>query len=138
MKCVFCEIVSGSSPAEKIYENDSVLAFLDINPMNFGHTLIIPKEHYPDFSSVPVKVMCEIIIAAKALAPALKIAVNADGYNLVVNNGEAAGQSVYHFHFHVIPRFNSDFKMKLNLKKYSGSSISEYAEKIRKEINPQE
>jgi histidine triad (HIT) family protein len=134
MKCVFCEIINGNSPSEKVYENKDVLAFLDINPMNYGHTLVVPKEHYSDLSVIPKETLSEIISAVQGVSSAIKDGLNADGYNLVVNNGEAAGQSVFHFHFHIIPRFHTDTKMKFNLKKYPGSSIKEYAEKIKKEI----
>jgi histidine triad (HIT) family protein len=135
MKCIFCEIISGKSPAEIIYENRNVLSFLDINPMNFGHTLVIPKQHFADFSKVPKEILHDLISAVQDVSSAIKKGLQADAYNLVVNNGEAAGQSVFHFHFHIIPRFHSDIKMKFDLKKYSGNSIKDYAEKIKKEIN---
>jgi histidine triad (HIT) family protein len=135
MKCIFCEIASGKAPAEILYESRNVLAFLDINPMNYGHTLVIPKEHYPGLKDVPKETLSEIISAVQDLSIAIQNGLQADAYNLVVNNGEAAGQSVFHFHFHIIPRFHSDVKMKFNLKKYAGSSIKEYAQKIKREIN---
>jgi histidine triad (HIT) family protein len=136
MKCIFCEIVDAKAPAVVLYENDSVMAFLDINPMNFGHTLVIPKKHYHDFSTIPAKETADLIHAMQIVSKAVRDGVKADGYNIISNNGTAAGQSVSHFHFHIIPRFSSDFHMKVNLKKYTGSSIYEYAEKIKKEINP--
>jgi histidine triad (HIT) family protein len=135
MKCIFCEIISGNSPAEIIYENDSVLSFLDINPMNYGHTLVIPKEHFPDFIDIPEKLLSEIIKSVQYVSKAVYKGLNSDGYNIVANNGKAAGQSVFHFHFHIIPRYDSDYKMKLNLKKYSGDTIKDYAAKIKNEIN---
>jgi histidine triad (HIT) family protein len=135
MKCIFCEIINGKSPAEILFENGNVLAFLDINPMNYGHTLVIPKQHYSDFEHVPEEILSDVISAVQKVSVAIKDGLVADGYNIVVNNGEAAGQSVFHSHFHIIPRFHSDVKMKFNLKKYPGSSIKEYAAKIRNEIN---
>ncbi|RPI66286.1 MAG: HIT family protein [Ignavibacteriales bacterium] len=135
MKCIFCEIVNGNSPAEIIYENKSALAFLDINPMNFGHTLVIPKNHYSDFTSIPGEEISEVIYAVQKISAAVRKSLGADGYNIVSNNGEAAGQSVFHFHFHIIPRTYSDIKVKFNLKKYQGSSIKEYADKIKKELD---
>lgn len=137
MKCIFCEIVEGNSPAEIIYENNDVLAFLDINPMNYGHTLVIPKKHYPDFTEIPRAEISSVISVVQLVSKAIYGSLGADGYNIVSNNGEAAGQSVFHFHFHIIPRTYSDIKVKFNLKKYQGSSIKEYAEKIRKKINTQ-
>jgi histidine triad (HIT) family protein len=136
MKCIFCEIINGLAPAEILYEDDNVLAFLDINPMNFGHTLVIPKKHFTDLADMPKGLLSDTVSVVQDISLAVKNGLQADAYNLVVNNGEAAGQSVFHFHFHIIPRFHSDVKMKFNLKKYSGSSIKEYAEKIKKEINP--
>lgn len=135
MKCIFCEIVNGNSPAEIVYENTNILAFLDINPMNFGHTLVIPKKHYPDFTLIPENEIAEVIHTVQKVSGALSKSLNSAGYNIVSNNGEAAGQSVFHFHFHIIPRNWSDIRVKFNLKKYQGSSIQEYADKIRKEIN---
>jgi histidine triad (HIT) family protein len=135
MKCIFCEIIDGKSPAEIIYENETILAFLDIHPMNYGHTLVIPKEHHPDFSEIPRNILSELVYVVQHIARAVQRGMDCEGYNIVVNNGRVAGQSVFHSHFHVIPRFNSDYHLKLNLKKYPGSSIQEYAEKIRKEIN---
>lgn len=137
MKCIFCEIVEGNSPAEIIYENNDVLAFLDINPMNFGHTLVIPKKHYPDFTEIPGEEISSVISVVQLVSKAISGSLGTDGYNIVSNNGEAAGQSVFHFHFHIIPRTYSDIKVKFNLKKYQGSSIKEYAEKIKKMINIQ-
>jgi histidine triad (HIT) family protein len=135
MKCIFCDIVDHKAHAEVLYENDHVLSFLDINPVNFGHTLVITKKHYEDFLSVPKEELDHVIRAVQAISDVIQTKLNCDGFNIVINNGSAAGQSVPHFHFHIIPRFhNDDFRFKLNLKKYSDNLMKEYADKIRAEL----
>ena len=106
--CIFCKIVKGEIPCQKVYENDKIFAFLDIMPVNKGHTLIIPKEHYPALLDLPDDVLAEIAKAAKKVSKAVVRATGADGFNIGQNNGEAAGQAVFHFHMHIIPRFNND------------------------------
>ena len=135
MNCIFCNIVDHKAHAEILYESDNVLSFLDINPVNFGHTLVITKKHYEDFLSVPKHELDHIIRAVQAISDVIKTKLGCDGFNIVINNGSAAGQTVSHFHFHIIPRFhNDDFRFKLNLKKYSDNLMKEYADKIRAEL----
>lgn len=131
MECIFCNIVKQSSDAEIVFENENIIAFLDIAPVNYGHTLVIPKKHFDNFLTVPNDVMQELINATQFLAGAVKRSVNADGFHIISNNGDSAGQSVYHFHFHIIPRFNSDFTLKPKVKSYSAGSMKEYADQIR-------
>jgi len=106
--CIFCKIVKGEIPCQKIYENDKVFAFLDIMPVHKGHTLIIPKEHHETLLDMPDDILAEVTKTAKKIAKAVVKAAGADGFNIGQNNGEAAGQAVFHFHLHVIPRFNGD------------------------------
>ena len=135
MNCIFCNIVDHKAHAEILYESDNVLSFLDINPVNFGHTLVITKKHYEDFLSVPLEELDHIIRAVQSISNVIQTKLTCDGFNIVINNGSAAGQSVAHFHFHIIPRFhNDDFRFKLNLKKYSDNLMKEYADKIRAEL----
>jgi histidine triad (HIT) family protein len=135
MKCIFCDIVSHKSHAEVLYDNENVLSFLDINPVNFGHTLVITKKHYEDFLSVPKEELDSVIRAVQSISNVIQSKLNCDGFNIVINNGIAAGQTVRHFHFHIIPRYhNDDFRFKLNLKKYSDNLMKEYADKIRTEL----
>ncbi len=108
MDCIFCKIVKGEIPCQKIYENDKVFAFLDIMPVHKGHTLIIPKEHHETLLDMPDDILAEVTKTAKKIAKAVVKAAGADGFNIGQNNGEAAGQAVFHFHLHVIPRFNGD------------------------------
>jgi len=108
--CVFCKIRDGQIPSFKVYEDSRTLAFMDINPLNPGHCLVITKNHAATIFDVEVLDLQAAIAATKKLAMALKGAVQADGINILQANGAAAFQSVPHFHFHVIPRFNNDGK----------------------------
>ena len=108
MECVFCKIISGEIPSEKIYEDDDVIAFLDISPINKGHTLIVPKKHAVDVLDAEPAMLEALITAAKRIAPAIMKGVGAQGFNIGINNGSAAGQIVMHLHLHIIPRFKND------------------------------
>lgn len=108
MNCIFCKIIKKEIPADFVYENDEVVAFLDIKPINKGHVLIVPKEHHEDMLSTPEAVLSEMIATTKNVANAIVKAVKADGFNIGVNTKPAAGQVVFHTHFHVIPRFKGD------------------------------
>lgn len=106
--CVFCAIAEGKIPSQKVLETPTALAFLDINPISDGHTLIIPKAHYERLDACPPAVLADVMAVACRIAPAVKAAVQADAYNLLCNNGSAAGQVVEHVHFHFIPRKSGD------------------------------
>jgi len=106
--CVFCKIVSGQIPSLKIFENNDVLAFLDINPISDGHTLVIPKSHYVRLHECPVETLVEVSKVIKTLAEAVAGAMGTEDYNVLCNNGSAAGQVVKHLHFHIIPRKAGD------------------------------
>lgn len=106
MDCVFCKIINGDIPSYKIYEDEEILAFLDINPVSVGHTLIIPKKHVLDIMKIDDELFCKIINKAKDIAKLINIKLNSSGFTLVQNNGSV--QEVKHFHLHVIPRYNSD------------------------------
>ena len=107
-ECIFCKILAGDLPSHKVYENDAAIAFLDINPLHDGHTLVIPKKHYPDFLHMPKEDFGDFSEALQKVAKAVKQATGADGLNIGINVGQAAGQIVFHAHFHVIPRFEGD------------------------------
>jgi histidine triad (HIT) family protein len=135
--CVFCKIVSKEIPSEVLYENDKVISVLDINPIHFGHALIIPKQHYKDFLDLPDETYHSILQAAKIVTQALVQSLKLEGYNLFSNNGTIAGQSVFHFHLHITPRYRNDnIRFVLNLKKYSDGEIKQYGTMIRKLIRP--
>ena len=106
--CIFCKILAGEIPSYKVFENGVAIAFLDINPVHDGHTLVIPKKHYPDFLQMPKEDFADFSEALQKVAKAVKKATEADGLNIGINLGQAAGQIVFHAHFHVIPRFEGD------------------------------
>jgi histidine triad (HIT) family protein len=106
--CIFCKIVEGGLPAYKVYEDSSVMAFLDIFPIHPGHVLVIPKKHSVDIFDTPEDDLKNIIAAAKKISPAVMKATKADGINIGMNNKPASGQVVMHVHLHVIPRFKDD------------------------------
>ena len=130
MDCIFCDIIQRKSPAEIIYEDEKVISFLDIRPINYGHTLVIPKKHYDDFISVPPDEMKAVINITQTISEAVSISLKTDGFNIIANNGAAAGQKVFHFHFHIIPRYNTDkFHFRPILKNYKNGSMKEIADK---------
>jgi len=130
--CIFCKIIAGEIPSTKIYEDEKVLAFLDINPINPGHTLVIPKTHSEDLLTASEDDLVAVIKAVKKIAPAVVRGVGAQGFNLGVNNGEAAGQIVNHLHFHIMPRFEGDGFKLWGGRQYKEGEIDEYAERIKK------
>jgi histidine triad (HIT) family protein len=107
-ECIFCRIASGQIPSIKIYEDDVVVAFLDIGPISDGHTLVMPRQHVEKMHSCPPELLGEIAARLGKIAGAVASAVGADGYNVLCNNGRVAGQVVDHLHFHIIPRKAGD------------------------------
>lgn len=108
MDCIFCSIVAGDIPAAIVYEDEHVLAFMDIAPANPGHTLIIPKQHYRNIYDMPAEIGGKIMQVAVPLANAIRTALNPDGLNLFQSNEAAGFQTVFHFHLHLIPRWEDD------------------------------
>lgn len=106
--CIFCKIVEKEIPATVVYEDSKVMAFLDVNPANKGHTLVIPKNHYETLGEVPDPTLAEISIVCKKVSKAVLKAVETTDFNIVQSNGEISGQVVPHVHFHIIPRFKND------------------------------
>jgi histidine triad (HIT) family protein len=107
-ECIFCNLVAGKIPSVKVMETSRVLAFLDLAPVNYGHTLVIPKEHYESLLDLPDDLWTEMGRVSRQVARALKQALYARGFNVGMNNFEAAGQVVFHAHLHVIPRYLND------------------------------
>jgi histidine triad (HIT) family protein len=103
--CIFCRIAQKQVPANRVYEDEKVLAFLDIRPLNEGHTLVIPKAHYENIFDVPQELNAYIHGVTKQIAIAVKKATNADGISIIQQNGKAANQDIPHLHVHVIPRY---------------------------------
>ncbi|MFQ5897820.1 MAG: HIT family protein [Candidatus Methylomirabilia bacterium] len=110
MDCVFCKIRKGELPVFKVYEDERTLAFMDINPLNSGHCLVATKAHTPTLFDATVEDLTAAMATVKTVADAIRQAVHPDGMNLLQANGEAAFQSVPHFHIHLIPRWNNDGK----------------------------
>ena len=106
--CIFCAIAAGEIPCFKIYEDDKTLAYLDINPFSEGHALVIPKLHAADISEIGEAELADLVLRVKKVATHLKDALPCDGFNILQNNGEAAGQTVRHIHFHIVPRRKGD------------------------------
>jgi len=106
--CIFCKIVAGQIPCHKLYENENVLAFLDIGPLSRGHSLIIPKEHYTTIDQMPADLVSACATVLPKLSKAIITATGVAGWNVLQNNGAIAGQEVNHVHFHIIPRANGD------------------------------
>ena len=106
--CIFCKIANGEIPAATLYEDAEFRVILDLGPATKGHALILPKAHYADLTEMPEDLAGRSMILAKKIITALKPALPCDGYNVVQNNGPAAGQTVFHYHVHLIPRYEND------------------------------
>lgn len=133
--CIFCKIIAGDIPAQKIYEDDKVVAFLDARPVNIGHTLVLPKAHYLSIYDTPDELLVALAPVLKRLSIAIKSAVAADGINIEMNNGPAAGQLVFHAHVHIVPRFNDDgFMHWRGTRGYQDSEMEAISGKIKKAL----
>lgn len=133
--CIFCKIVEGEAPARVVYEDESVMAFLDINPASEGHTLVITKRHYEDVYDVPKRELKRIIAVIKELAMVYRKALNVRAVNVIHSSGKAAQQDVFHFHVHLVPRRKNDG---INLwyaeKKFAKKDFEIVLNKIKKHI----
>jgi len=133
--CIFCKMAAGQIPVTKVYEDDVVLAFLDIGPVSDGHTLIIPKQHYGRLDDCPADLLGQVATRLGKISKAVSCAMNSEGYNLLCNNGKAAGQIVEHLHFHLIPRNSGDrIFTEWPAHKYQQGRQEQIAAKIRKNI----
>ena len=106
--CIFCKLANGVFPTNGIYEDDTFKVILDAGPATKGHALILPKEHYANIYELPDEVAGKVMILAKKMATHMTEKLHCDGFNLVQNNGPCAGQTVFHFHYHLIPRYEND------------------------------
>jgi histidine triad (HIT) family protein len=106
--CIFCKIAAGEIPSATLYEDDDFRVILDIEPASKGHALILPKEHYANLYELDDEVAAKALVLAKKMITKLTDIVGCDGYNVLQNNGTAAGQTVFHFHMHLIPRYKND------------------------------
>lgn len=135
-ECIFCKIVRGDIPCFKVYEDDDVLAFLDISQTTLGHTLVISKQHFPSLLYVPKDILSKVMGAAQRIAQAQVSSLGAKGVNLINNTNSVAGQTVMHFHVHVIPRYSDDDKLKIEFmsNKIERLSLPTIAEEISKKM----
>lgn len=106
--CIFCKIANGEIPSTTLYEDEDFRVIMDLGPATRGHALLLPKNHFANLFELDDETAQKAILVAKKMAGKMKDALGADGFNLVQNNGEAAGQTVFHFHMHLIPRYKND------------------------------
>jgi histidine triad (HIT) family protein len=133
--CIFCKMTAGEVPVTKIYEDEVVLAFLDIGPLSDGHTLVIPKQHYEKLHDCPGELLSRVCSCLGKIAKAVATGMNSEGYNVLCNNGRTAGQFVGHLHFHIIPRNTGDGVFnRWPAYKYENGKIEAIAAKIRKNL----
>ncbi len=128
--CIFCQIANNEIPCAKVYEDDRVLAFLDIKPVNAGHTLVISKQHYPNIEEIGAEDLTAMILTVKKIGRLLKDKLGAAGYNVTVNNDPVAGQNVPHIHFHVIPRHEGDGHVQWPQHPYKEGEAEEILKKL--------
>lgn len=129
--CLFCKIVAGDIPAQKVFEDEYSIAFMDINPVNPGHVLVVPKEHSDDITKMPDEAVGRLFRFVQHVAKGVREAVGAPGFNIGVNTGPAAGQVVFHMHVHVMPRFENDGHRRWEKKEVPEDEIVRVAESIR-------
>ncbi|MCB9285050.1 MAG: HIT family protein [Lewinellaceae bacterium] len=136
MACIFCQILEGKLPSNKVYEDDLVVAFLDAYPINSGHVLVVPKLHCELLSGLPVETAGRLFQVAQTVEKAVRASgVRCEATNLVLNNGQAAGQEIPHAHLHIIPRFRGDgVRFQINQKKAGREELDTVASGIVEKI----
>ncbi|MCC7506542.1 MAG: HIT family protein [Saprospiraceae bacterium] len=135
--CIFCRIIARELPASIVYEDEAVIAFMDLYPINPGHVLVVPKAHYASLRELPADLGLKVFSVVKAVEQALWTAegIHCEGTNVLQNNGRSAWQDVFHVHFHVIPRLQSDnFKVKIPVNKPERAELDEVSARIKKSI----
>lgn len=133
--CIFCKIAQKLAPASRVYEDEKVMAFLDIKPLNEGHALVIPKAHYEDIFDIPQELNAYLHGITKRIAFAVKKATSADGVSIIQQNGKAANQEIPHFHIHIIPRYEGQKMPSFNdTLEADKDELSQTATKIREHL----
>ena len=132
--CIFCRLAAGELPAEVVLDTPRVLAFLDIAPVHYGHTLVIPKEHYQNLLDLPDDLWQEMGRVSRQVAQALQKTLYARGFNIGMNNFEAAGQVVFHAHLHVIPRYQGDGLLLFPQGTYPPGDIQKVGQQLRQAL----
>ena len=136
--CIFCKIIAGQMPANIVYSDEQTFAFLDINPANKGHTLVLPRKHYTTFNDIPEAELQNLFAAVQKISKGMEKGLNADGYNVLNNNKKPAGQLVDHVHIHIIPRFKGDemaVRLGWSYKKYEEGEAREFADRIKRDLH---
>ena len=138
MSCIFCKIIKGEMPAHKVYEDDHVVAILDIYPINTGHVLVLPKQHGELLSDLTPESAASLMQATRLVEKALRATgLHCDATNLVINNGRAAGQEIPHVHLHIIPRFRGDgVRFHVEQKKAAREDLETTARRIQEKVAP--
>lgn len=131
--CIFCKIANGEIPSKTLYEDEDFRVILDLGPATRGHALILPKEHADNLYELPEDTAAKTFVLAKKMATKMSEKLQCDGLNIVQNNGEAAGQTVFHLHVHLIPRMNDD-KININWQQGESTDGETVAEEIKKNI----
>ena len=134
--CIFCKILAGEIPSATVYEDDDFKAILDVNPAVRGHVIILPKNHAANIYELPDEDASKVMVVAKKIATAVQKAYSCDGVNILQNNGAAAGQSVFHLHVHVIPRYEGDTDS-IRISWHPGDppeDLADIAEEIKKNL----
>ncbi|MFN4215723.1 MULTISPECIES: HIT family protein [unclassified Exiguobacterium] len=136
--CIFCKIVNNEIPSHKVYEDDDVVAFLDISQVTNGHTLVIPKHHARNVYELPENIAADVFQTVPKIANAIQRETGAIGMNVLSNAEEIAGQTVYHFHIHLIPRFGHDdgfgAKWETHMDEYSQETLKQLATQIKQHV----
>jgi histidine triad (HIT) family protein len=133
--CLFCKIVAGEIPADKVFEDEDFIAVIDIKPVNLGHVLLIPKAHYRNLLDLPADILDKLGAHLQKLSLAVKQATGADGINIGMNNEPAAGQLIFHQHSHIMPRFTDDgFRHWQGKEDYTPEDFKKIAEEIKKNL----
>ncbi|MGI6010157.1 MAG: HIT family protein [Ruminococcus sp.] len=129
--CIFCKIANGEIPSATLYEDEKFRVILDLGPASKGHALILPKKHYADIYEIEDETAASAMVLAKKMAAAMTRALGCSGFNVVQNNGASAGQTVFHFHIHLIPRYDND---NVGLGWKPGELTDEVRDEIVKEV----
>jgi len=132
--CIFCKIANGEIPSSTLYEDDDFRVFLDLAPASNGHALIVPKEHFDNLYEVSDEMASKALVLAKKMITKMTKALDCDGFNVLQNNNECAGQTVFHFHMHLIPRYNGD---KVGISWNPGENTDEERAEIVRKVKEQ-
>lgn len=133
--CLFCKIIAGEIPADKVFEDEDFVAIIDIKPVNLGHVLLIPKRHYRNLLDLPADILSKLGPHLQKLAIAVKQATGADGVNIGMNNEGAAGQLIFHQHSHIMPRFTNDgYKHWQGKEDFTQTDFKNIAEEIKNQL----